>query len=414
MYASHKLNNLFVRLVITQISLCFLYATTLRKFGSDAINWVGATDAYSYLMMASFAPGFSTEQVAFHFAQRWVPHYLIGTFANVFGVDIYVGYALACFILCQFIFWIILDLLLKSTTDKKFAIVLFLLVVLSPFSLRLFIFVPELLADLVFMLGTAIVFFGLFRRNIWWIILGITIGTAGKQLFLLLLPGLALYLWNIYRITIGQKRAIIMAALVTMVTISIFYVLAMSSRSFAFENSITGKVLFAFIPWIFSEKFSISLFAEHLLRILLPLIPFLGMLLIFWLSQYIKTGSACIEKLKSLCTIETIALSLMVMGPIAYAFLPGPLVQMGNQSRYVGINLMPMTLLTCRLLPHVRLQITKIDCCLLGGIICIFTYHHRYTFMQSTPGVFLMVHLIALAMFLLWFKSRCNSSIELS
>jgi hypothetical protein len=58
-----------------------------------------------------------------------------------------------------------------------------LLVVLSPFSLSLFIFVPELLADLVFMLGTAIVIFGLFRRNIWWIILGITIGAAGKQLF---------------------------------------------------------------------------------------------------------------------------------------------------------------------------------------------------------------------------------------
>jgi hypothetical protein len=305
-------------------------------------------------------------------------------------------------------------LLLKSTTDKKFAIVLFLLVVLSPFSLRLFIFVPELLADLVFMLGTAIVFFGLFRRNIWWIILGITIGTAGKQLFLLLLPGIALYVWNIYRIAIGQKRAIVMAAIVSLITISFFYILAMSSRSFAAENSITGKVLFAFIPWIFSEKFSISLFAEHLLRILLPLTPFLGMLLIFWLSRYIKTSSACIEKLKSLCTIETIALSLMVMGPIAYAFLPGPLVQMGNQSRYVGINLLPIAVLTCGLLPYVRLQITKIDYWLLGGIICIFTYHHRYTFIQSTPGVFLIVHLLALAMFLLWFKSRCYSSIELN
>jgi hypothetical protein len=382
--------------------------------GLDAINWVNATDAYNYLTMASAAPGFSAEQVAFHFAQRWVPHYLIGTFTNVFRVDIYVVYVLACFILCQFIFWFTLNLLIKSTTDKKFAIVLFLLVVLSPFSLRLFIFVPELLADLVFMFGTAIVFFGLFRRNIWWIILGITIGTAGKQLFLLLLPGVALYVWNIYRFAIGQKRAIVIAALVTMVTISIFYILAMSSRSFAAENSITGKVLFAFILWIFSEKFSISLFAEHLLRMLLPLIPFLGMLLIFWSSQYIKTGRACIERLKSLCTIETIALSLMVMGPIAYAFLPGPLVQMGNQSRYVGINLLPMAVLTCRLLPYVRLQITKIDYWLLGGIICIFTYHHRYTFIQSTPGVFLIVHLLALAIFLLWFKSRCYNSIELN
>lgn len=410
----YKLPKFFMRLAITQLSLCFLYATTLGKFGSEAINWVGATDAYSYLMLAAAAPGFSAEQVAFHFAQRWVPHYLIGTFANVFGVDIYVGYVLACFILCQFILWITLDLLLKSTTDKKFAILLFLLVVLSPFSLRLFVFVPELLADLVFMLGTAIVFFGLFRRNIWGIILGIIIGTAGKQLFLLLLPGIALYVWNIYRIAIGRKRAIAMAALVSLVTIGIFYILAISSRSFAFENSITRKVLFALIPWVFSEKFSISLFAQHLLRILLPLTPFLGMLLIFWLSQCIQAGRRCVERLRSLFTIETIALSLMVLGPIAYAFLPGPLVQMGNQSRYVGINLLPMAILTCRLIPYVRLRIAKIDYWLLGGIICIFSFHHRYTYIQSDPEVFLMIHLIALAMFLLWFKSRCYRSVEYS
>ncbi len=100
----------------------------------------------------------------------------------------------------------------------------------------------------------------------------------------MLLPGVALYAWNIYRISISQKRAIVIVAIVSLITISIFYILAMSSRSFAAENSITGKVLFAFIPWIFSEKFSISLFAEHLLRILLPLNPFLGMLLIFWSS----------------------------------------------------------------------------------------------------------------------------------
>lgn len=404
--------NFLVRLAITQASLFFLYATTLRKSGLDAINWVGATDAYSYLMIASAAPGFPAEQVAFHFAQRWVPHYLIGIFSNVFGVNIYFVYALACFILCQFIFWITLDLLLKSTTDKNFAILLFLFVLLSPFSLRLFIFVPELLADLVFMFGVTIVFYGLFRRNIWWIILGIIIGTAGKQLFLLLLPGLALYVWYNYRIAIGQKRAIVMSALVTIVTISIYYVLSISSRSFASENSITGKVLFALMPWIFSEKFSVSLFGEHLLRTLLPLSPFLGMLLIFWLSQFIETGRRCVERLKSLFTIETIALSLMVLGPIAYAFLPGPLVQMGNQSRYVAINLLPMAVLTCRLIPYVRLQIATIDYWLLGGIICIFSFHHRYTFIQSIPEVFLIIHLIALAMFLLWFKSQYYCSIE--
>jgi hypothetical protein len=128
-YMLHSNNsiNFLVRLAITQVPLIFLYATTLRMAGLDAINWVSATDAYSYLTMASAAPGFSAEQVPFHFAQRWVAHYLIGTFANVFGVDVYVVYASACFILCQFIIWITLDLLLKSTTDKKFAIFYFCL-----------------------------------------------------------------------------------------------------------------------------------------------------------------------------------------------------------------------------------------------------------------------------------------------
>lgn len=407
-----NLINFLTRFVITQASLLCLYLTTFPISGMNAINWVGATDAYSYLTMATASPGFPAESVAFHFAQRWVPHYLIGAFANYFDINIGTAYLISCFVLCELFFWIALNLLLKSTQDRELSIVLFLLAALSPFAMRLFIFVPELLADLVFMLGTSVVLFGLLKRNVYWIIFGAIIGTAGKQLFLLLLPGVALYVWSIFHVEFGRRWAVAMASLVVIAAITTFWLLAISSNSFAFQNSITGTVLFAVIPWFFSEKFSHLLFQEHLLRIMFPLAPFFGMLLIFWVKKYVQIGDKFIKLLKPLCTVENISLALLILGPIAYAFLPGPVVQMGNQSRYVGINLLPMALLTSRLLPNLHLQIVKADYWFLGAVLCAFSYHHRYTLLQSTPKTFLVIHILALIGFLIWFNMRgCSRTV---
>jgi hypothetical protein len=66
----------------------FLYMTTLSLSFMAAIDWVQATEAFSYLEIAKAAPLFPTELLPYHFAQRWVPHYLVSMLASLSGLSI--------------------------------------------------------------------------------------------------------------------------------------------------------------------------------------------------------------------------------------------------------------------------------------------------------------------------------------
>jgi hypothetical protein len=170
-------------------------------------------------------------------------------------------------------------------------------------------------------------------------------------------------------------------------------------------------VLFALFPWLVSDQFSVSRFAEHISRVLVPLLPFIGILMLAWWRR-IKVR----EVLRRLMAPENVALILMVLGPMAYAFLPGPQVQMGNQSRYVALSMLPMALLTLRCLPDVRLDFSWGDYLWLGFVLCGISYHHRYTAVQATPGIFAAVHLLSLLCLLGWFawKTRAKGRAPLS
>ena len=60
-----------------------------------AIDWVNATDAYSYLLISSSAPNFPSESIDFHFSQRWIPHYLVGSLAEWSGMGLGLAYQLS-------------------------------------------------------------------------------------------------------------------------------------------------------------------------------------------------------------------------------------------------------------------------------------------------------------------------------
>lgn len=394
------------RAAIVLASLLFLHVTTYSLSFTAAVDWVQATDAYSYLAIAGAAPVLPADLLPYHFAQRWVPHYLVGLIAALPGFGLERAYVLAAFALCLMIFWLALDMLLRAFRDKGLAILVFLLVVLSPFAFRLFVFVPELLADLVFVLGLAMALRGLILGRLGWVLAGMAVATSGKQMSLLLLPGVLLYTWRRFNAPAARMRAHLSCLAVLAVTIAVYVLLLRTSAHFALPNSITGTVLFALFPWLRSTDFSLALLAEHLLRILIPLAPFVGILLLARRSQAAAGLAAAHGWIRQLFALENMALLLMLLGPMAYAFLPGPQVQMGNQSRYIALAFLPMALLLARLLPPIQLSLDVRDYLVLGPLLGVYSYHHRYTLVQATPSLFLLVHVVALLALLLWFARR--------
>jgi hypothetical protein len=403
--------SLVSRVAIVLASLGFLHVTTHWSSLMAAIELVQATDAYYYLAIANVTPALPVDLLPYHFAQRWMPHYLVGLVATAPSLSIERAYLLVGLVLCLAIFWLSLVTILNEVKDRGVAILLFLFIVLSPFAYRLFIFVPALLADLVFVLGLAVVLRGLLLGRLSWVVVGMVLATSGKQMSLLLLPGVLLYTWSRFSVSSGRPRALANCLVVLVATVIAYAFLIKTSAHFSLQNSITSSILFALFPWLFSAHFSPSLLAEHFFRILIPTAPFFGVLVLAWR----KVAINCSDRpnfTNQLFTLESVSLLLMVLGPMAYAFLPGPQVQMGNQSRYVALTLLPLALLVGRLLPEIRLQTDARDYLVFALLACGYSYHHRYTVVQANPSLFLVVHVAALIGVLVWFSYRATVKVK--
>lgn len=394
------MNNKSIRLILPVILLIigFLYLTRYQLSFVDAIDWVHATDVYSYLVISSSAPNFPAENIPFHFSQRWIPHYLVGYLASFFGIDLEVTYSLVNIVFIIFMLRLMWGIVFQVAPDKAIGGVIFLFLALSVFSFRLYVFVPGLFADLVYVLGLLIAINGCILKRFGFIVLGMLVATIGKQLSLLVLPGFALYVFVVWGHVVGRTKSFLMGVLLSLVVVGFYLLLVHTSADFALPNSITANVLFSFIPWLLSERFTFYLLTEHLLRVFLPLLPFI---LVWTLAP-----GPLIYKLRALVPGEMIAWLLIILGPIAYAFLPGPEVQMGNQSRYVGSAMTPMAIFVLKTLPNIKLKLRLIDYLVIALALILLSYHHRYTVLQSTPLAFLGAQLFGLSILASWMLKR--------
>jgi hypothetical protein len=387
-----------LQLLTTFCLFGFLYLTCYHLPFYEAIDWVQATDVYSYLVVSSTAPNLPHETIPFHFSQRWIPHYVVGCLAFFGDMDLGFAYKLSNGLVIASILLLACSIFLQVSKDETFGILIFLLFAVSVFVFRLYILAPGLLADLVYVLGLTLALKGCISTRFSLIVIGMLVATMGKQMTLLVLPGLVLYIYAVWGGLLGRLKAFLMGVFLSLVVIAFYRFLIYSSGGFALPNSITGKVLFAIFPWLLSDRFTLYFLSEHVFRILLPLMPFI---LIWSLAP-----GGLSKKLNVLSWGEFFAWMLIILGPIAYAFLPGPEVQMGNQSRYVGSVILPMAILILKTLPNIKLRLQLIDYVVLAAVLLVLSYHHRYTILQATPVVFFATQLLGMVALSCWMIIR--------
>jgi len=397
------LNNIFLKKILNKyflvfITMLFLYLTTLQMPFLEAIKWVQATDVYSYLVISNSAPSLPLDKILFHFAQRWIPHYLTGIFAGTLHIDLALAYQLLNGIIIFTILILFKSLILKIVRFRSMGIFIFLLLALSVYSFRLYIFVPGLYADLFFVCGLAFAIKGCMDKRYRYVIFGMLLATSGKQFSLMALPGIILYFFSVWSKTEKINKVLFLLSGLILITTFFYILLGFIAQRFSVSDQVEFNVFFSFFPWLSSDKFTFSLLAEHILRILIPLCPFLLMIFI-WPSSFKN-------KLLVLKANESIALIMIALGPIAYAFLPGPELQMGNQGRYVGLVLLPVSLITAKIFSETKLHLSIFDFICILFILLNLTYHHRYSIIQSSPISFFLTQMIGLLTFIIWSISR--------
>ena len=180
--------------------------------------------------------------------------------------------------------------------------------------------------------------------------------------------------------------------------------LSYTASIFGGPNALTLTILLSIFPWLLSDRYSLALLFEHIFRILLPLFPFIVII--------VMSPSKWQEKRVILSTTESYALILVILGPMAYAFLPGPEFLAGNQSRFTGLALLPMSILTLKFLKNIKICLSPFDFIWLLGVFLCLTYHHRYTIFQSTPITFFITQMIGISALIGWLIIRKKALIS--
>lgn len=376
--------------------VCFIALLQLTRYHLDfrqAIDWVQATDVSSYSLIANYA--FDTPvKLEFHFAQRWVPHYIVGVLARTIGCDIHLSYAILNALVISLIAYSAKRLLISDRANNDLGFLILLLFLFSAYTFRLYVFVPGLFADLVYLLGVAIALLGCRRQKIFLVIIGLVVATLGKQFSILVLPGILVYIFAVWGKSQGRIGAIKLSMLAIGAVLGTLWLVTLTSESFSLENSITPDKWFAIITFFTSENFTARLLGFHLLRIAAPLAPFLLIWVLLPMSRR--------ERFRYLLSWESLALLLIVLGPITYAFLPGPILQMGNQSRYVAASALPLALLVVRISPPITVTLRVFDWIVIPIVLLLISYHHRYTLIQGDTAAFATTQFTGLAILGVW------------
>ena len=181
--------------VVPAILLLVLFiATNYTYTYSDAVV-LGFSDVIDYVRIASTHEEFDfhllSQMVPIHRLERWPVHYLLGSFANASGIDIWNLYRFGVISCMLLVMTMIGQLDCKPVQKLAF----FSLVLLSPYAFRQYYAVPGMLSDCIFYTSVVGIAVGFSKRHLGWIALSLLVACLVRQTGAILILVVAFYCW---------------------------------------------------------------------------------------------------------------------------------------------------------------------------------------------------------------------------
>jgi hypothetical protein len=296
------------------------------------LYFTGMGDALNYHTIGLAAPNLPSAAMPFHHAQRLAIPYGIGLIHEIVPVPIH-----WLFLATVVVITLALTLLVASALEDLSLAPAPLVIVLATFVLNPWVFrahlaYPEMVNDLSFILGLAMLLRGLFRQTVWLVVAGQLVMSASRQTGLLVVPMVILWLWidrrgwgrlsARHRIGVGAAAAVV-AILTYLVTSDVAERFAEQSRNV--EHFLAG------ITWARTE-----FDARELVKFLLMAAqsPFVTVcLLVFFVAR----ASADSRPLLAVLAIGFLSVSTQPL-------LGGPVLTSGSVHRLVTIGMLPLLL----------------------------------------------------------------------
>jgi hypothetical protein len=319
-------------IVTWTLALCLFVLATNRYEAAPGPESM-PSDAYEYFVMAQSAPGVPQSPLLFHHAQRIGVPFLIGTLHGATGIPLHILF-LAGIVLLELVILLLagLSLAALSVQPAQIAIVIGMLA-LNPWAFRFYLTFPEMIPDVAFVAGVALMLWGLITRRALPIIAGQTVASVSRQTALLVVPVVIIWLWrrdNDWKHVLPYKRMALCIS-TTAVAVAIYLVTAQVAARISTADT-NLEHLIGVVPWV-ATQFSLTALLTFLIRTAMSLAIPLAMLAAALRSSRESDGPVAIPALLA-------ATVFIAVQPL----LAGPEVTGGNGPRLVTLGLLPLAM----------------------------------------------------------------------
>lgn len=370
-----------------------LLLLTNRYLFLQADSQVLPGDSFSYLQIAMAYPSLltSNSDISPHHAQRFMAPYLVGGFSRLTHLPLESSFR--AFAIGAILFIVIL---LRRILRRLHGLLplhflwLLALLILNPYSFRIYIADPYLLNDLFFQVGLTILLLGLLEESIVLSLVGVSLAICSRQTGLLLIP--PILVWLIWLWPKNKKKTALCTGLAAIVITLVVYgatsyvALQISGKLTSVEH-VTG--LFTWLRDSPSIKALIDFGLRGIIGFTFPIATLLGTLPKFssiagWSREdHLRTG----------CLLGFAA--MIAAQPI----LGGPSVTAHDITRLVLLGLMPLLIALAIFFSHTTSsqEFWEQAIPLFMVTVAFGSLHHMYSFLGVGNGAerttrFALVH----------------------
>ena len=377
----------------SSILLLLLLLLTNRYLFLVSDSQVLPGDCFSYLRIAIAFPSLPTgnPDISPHHAQRFMVPYLVGAFSRLTHLPLESSFRVFAIGAILSIVEVLCRILRRlHGLLPLHSLWLLALLILNPYSFRIYIAAPYLLNDLFFQVGLAMLLLGLFEKSIGISLVGVSLAVCSRQTGLLLIPPMLLWLMCLWPKT--RKKAALFTGLAAVSVIVVVYgatsyVAFKISGQLVSTTHVTG--LLAWLRGSPSFKALVEFGLRGIIGLTFPIATLLGTLP--QLSSI--AGWSREDHLRTVCLL---GFAVMIA---AQPILGGPAVTGHDITRLVLLGLTPLliALAICFSYTTSSQEFWQQAIPLLMVTVALGSFHHMYSFLGVGNGAerttrFALVH----------------------
>ena len=311
-------------------------------------------DARFYEVIARAAPSFPDTDILRAYAERFPLHWLLGSFAEATGVDLFDLYRGASIVLVAAILVAVQQAVVTITLDTPVVVLCLGVVAASAYPAHYLLAAPGMVSDGLFVLGLSVALLGFVRERYSVVVAGLALATLGRQTAVPVGLAAAVWVWILpaWRASrVGRALGCVVA------TAGVYAVLYVVATPFAMPRpaGVSDLTVIGFMT-------GVRPFAEHVGLVVLGVaVPTALVAGAWWRTRApLPFGPL-----------------LVAAAVVAQPLLLGPLANKSNEPRLAGLAVPALAIAAALLLRGARLRVG--ETVVAAVAIAVGGLHSRYT-----------------------------------